>query len=88
MIPPPEPLFQLGMTVRVQTIGGEILNLRRDHTRKAEVIMYLENKMRLTLLEGPIESEGFTWWRIRTSDGVEGWTVENNGDLQTLMPAS
>ncbi len=86
MIPTPEPLFQVGMTVTVQTTGGEILNLRVDHTRKAEVIMYLEDDMKLTLLEGPVEAEGYTWWRVRTEDGIEGWTVENNGELQTLVP--
>jgi Bacterial SH3 domain len=86
MIPTPEPLFQISMTVHVQTTGGEILNLRSDHTRTADVIMYLKDNTPLTLLEGPVESEGYTWWRVRTPDGVEGWTVANNGELQTLVP--
>lgn len=86
LIPTPEPLYRVGMTVRVQTTGGEILNLREAPTRESVVIMYLFNKMVLTLLEGPTQAEGYIWWRVRTGDGIEGWAVDFNGELQTLMP--
>ena len=39
---------------------------------------------------GPRAAEGFTWWKIRTSAGIEGWVVEsvddNGSRLQTLIP--
>lgn len=85
-LPTPEPVFYVGMTVTVQTTEGEILNLRAAPTRESEVLIYLEDDLPLILLEGPVEAEGFTWWRVRTPDGLEGWAVENNGELQTLVP--
>ncbi|MBZ0279103.1 MAG: SH3 domain-containing protein [Anaerolineae bacterium] len=85
-LPTPEPIFHVGMTVTVQTTEGEILNLRAEPTRESEILIYLEDDLTLILLEGPVEAEGFTWWRVRTPDGLEGWAVENNGELQTLVP--
>lgn len=88
LIPTPPPLFHAGQTVRVQTIDGEILNLRAAPTRKSEIVVYIEDDTQLELLEGPVEAEGFYWWRVRLPDGLEGWVVENDGELQTLMPQS
>jgi hypothetical protein len=88
LIPTPPPLFHAGQTVRVQTIDGEILNLRAEPTRKSEIVVYIEDDTHLELLEGPVEAEGFSWWRVRLPDGLEGWVVENDGELQTLMPHS
>ncbi|HEU5014533.1 MAG TPA: hypothetical protein VFT66_18560 [Roseiflexaceae bacterium] len=28
-----------------------------------------------TLLDGPEQADGHTWWRVRRTDGVEGWVV-------------
>lgn len=88
LIPTPPPLFHVGQTVRVQTIDGEILNLRAEPTRKSEIVVYIEDETHLELLEGPVAAEGFSWWRVRLPDGLEGWVVENDGELQTLMPHS
>jgi hypothetical protein len=79
-------LFHVGQTVRVQTIDGEILNLRASPTRTSEILVYIEDETRLELLEGPVEAEGYHWWRVHTPDGLEGWVVENDGELQTLLP--
>jgi hypothetical protein len=80
------PALAVGMEVRVQTVGGEILNLRRGPGRKYAVVRYLRNKERLFLLEGPKEVDGLSWWRVSAADGAEGWAVENDGRLQTLIP--
>jgi hypothetical protein len=80
------PALSVGMEVRVQTVGGEILNLRRGPGKKFEIVRYLKNKERLFLLEGPKEVEGLSWWRVSAADGSEGWAVENDGRLQTLIP--
>ena len=85
-IPMPSPLFHVGQTVRVQTIDGEILNLRAAPTRKSDILVYIEDDTQLELLEGPVEAEGFHWWRVHTPDGLEGWVVENDGELQTILP--
>jgi hypothetical protein len=85
-LPTPPPLFYVGQTVTVQTLDGEILNLRADPTRESDILIYVEDDTRIELLEGPVIAEGFHWWRVRLPDGLEGWVVENDGDLQTLVP--
>lgn len=88
MIPPPTPVFHVGMLVKVQTIDGEILYLRAEPNRQAEILLHIEDDTRLLLVGGPHTAEGLTWWRVQMPDGVEGWAVENTGDLQTLFPAA
>ncbi len=85
-LPPAEPIFRVGMMVKVQTIDGEILYLRGAPSRKATILLHIKDETRLTLLDGPHPAEGLTWWRVQTPDGAEGWAVENTGDLQTLFP--
>jgi hypothetical protein len=79
-------LYTLQGTVRVQTFDGEVLYLRSAPTRDSEILMHLEDDMLLTVIAGPILAEGFTWWQVRTEEGLEGWAVEHNHDLWTLIP--
>jgi hypothetical protein len=42
------------------------------------IIAVLTSGTTVEVLEGPIEADGFTWWRVRgqATDGlVEGWCV-------------
>jgi hypothetical protein len=34
----------------------------------------------VTITEGPVEADGYTWWRIE-ADNVSGWSAE--GDPET-----
>jgi hypothetical protein len=86
LLPTPARLLRAGMTALVQTTGGEILNLRAQPTRESAILLYLENGMRVQLVDGPRVAEGFVWWRVRLDSGLEGWAVENDGALQTLLP--
>lgn len=85
-LPTPPRLLRVGMTALVQTTGGEILNLRAEPTRQSAILLYLENGMRVQIIAGPLEAEGYVWWRVRLESGLEGWAVENDGALQTLLP--
>ena len=40
----------------------------------------------VTLLEGPVEAGGYTWWRVQTADGVAGWVVAFADEINTLVP--
>jgi hypothetical protein len=80
-------LYPVEGTVRVQTFDGEVLYLRAAPTRDSDILMHLEDDMLLTVIGGPIEADGFTWWQVRTEAGLEGWAVEHNHDLWTLIPA-
>jgi hypothetical protein len=93
-IAPSTPVFGRFLTVggiaTVNTTEGDQLNVRLGPGTSNEIIARLEDGERVTLLEGPRTAEGFTWWKIRTAAGIEGWVVEsvdeNGTHLQTLIP--
>lgn len=58
------------------TPAGHDLNLREAPSIHAAVLRKLQPGDTVTILEGPVEADGYTWWRMRTADGLEGWAVE------------
>lgn len=84
----PEPPLALtvGATATVRTTEGDALNLRTGPGTQFQRIARLPSGLQVTLLEGPILADGFSWWRIRTPDNQEGWVVEAAGDVVTLVP--
>lgn len=38
------------------------------------------------IIGGPQSANGYVWWNIRTSSGLEGWSVEGADGLKTLTP--
>lgn len=85
----------VGDSAQVNVTGGENLRLRNAPTLEsnAAILALMPNGSTVTLLEGPLQSEGFTWWRVRTESELVGWAVESlfdaaSGSLQTLVPLS
>jgi hypothetical protein len=61
--------------VVVQGTKGAGLNLRQQPTTYAKVVSNAREETVLTVLEGPKEADGYTWWRVRAPDGTEGWVA-------------
>ncbi|NNJ12005.1 SH3 domain-containing protein [Chloroflexales bacterium ZM16-3] len=60
----------VGRSARVNT---EIpLNLRESPGTNTNIAMILEPDTLVTVVEGPIERDGFTWWKVRAAN-QEGW---------------
>jgi hypothetical protein len=74
--PPPTEIGP-GALVIVQGTGGAGLNLRQQPTTYAKVVGSAREGTVLTVLEGPQEADGYTWWMLRTPSGTEGWGVAN-----------
>lgn len=70
----PNPM-EVGSTVWVRRAGGQNLNRRNAPGLHSQVLDSLPIGMRLTLLEGPQPADNYTWWRVRASDGREGWVA-------------
>ena len=72
--------FRVG-DVYLITRAGENLNLRREPSRKSESIRKLQLGEYVMIVEGPIQAEGFTWWKLQADlhaqEPIEGWAVEN-----------
>lgn len=62
-----------GATVVVQGTSGTGLNLRQQPTTYAKVAKGIKEGTELLVIEGPTESDGYVWWKLRASDGSEGW---------------
>ena len=62
-----------GVTVVVQGTGGAGLNVRQQPSTYAKVVTNAKEGDELSVLEGPTEADGYTWWKVRTADGIEGW---------------
>jgi hypothetical protein len=90
--PPPLPSGALvaGGRARVNTTEGDMLRIRSGPGTSFAVAFQLANGIPVTLVEGPVSADGFSWWYIRTDDGRAGWCVEgvmdNGAYLQTLIP--
>lgn len=74
-------------TAEVYTTEGDRLNLREGPGLDFEIVGRLERGTLVTLLEGPRKRDGYAWWRVRTEDGQEGWSVERVEEEQTLQMA-
>ena len=72
-----------GDAVVVTGTDGLGVNLRESANTTSAIIEILQDDTPLTVVAGPEESEGFTWWQVSMQDGVQGWLVQDY-----LAPAS
>lgn len=66
-----------GALVIVTSTGAGGLNLRETATTSAGIVVAAREGTVLTVLEGPAEADGYTWWKVRTPEGKEGWAAGN-----------
>lgn len=83
--PTPMPLVYIGREMQLQVDDDGYINLRAEPTTNGEVLALLENGLYVDIVEGPIESGIYTWWKVRLG-GREGWLVEAIEGSQILIP--
>jgi len=66
-----------GALVVVTNTGAGGLNLREEATTSANTVGRAQDGTVLTVLEGPQQADDYTWWKVRTPDGKEGWAAAN-----------
>jgi WD40 repeat protein len=76
----------IGATATVHVTGNDVLNVRGGAGVNFAVLDELPDSTPVTILGGPVYADGFTWWRLRTPDGIEGWAVDYADGVQTLVP--
>lgn len=64
-----------GVSAWVRNAGGKNLRLRDKPGLESNAFAGLPPGTQMTLLEGPIQDDGYPWWRVRVSDGREGWVA-------------
>jgi hypothetical protein len=78
--PTPAPgQFAVGVYVQVTNTGGEGLNIHTEPGVATKVVFAGNDSEVFLITDGPVEAEGFTWWRLTASYDTtrSGWAVQN-----------
>ena len=65
----------VGAAAWVREEGGKNLRRRSGPGTSSDVLDTLPPGTQVALLEGPTETDGYHWWKIRIGDGREGWVA-------------
>lgn len=79
----PIPVLRPGGRAR---IDAETLNVRAGPGTGFDRVGVLLQGQTVSILEGPQQADGYTWWRVRTEEGLEGWVAEGTNDVQWVVP--
>ncbi len=78
--PTPEPGLRAGVQARVVNVGEAALLARQAPDANAPVQTRLQEGTLVTILEGPVEAGGFTWWLVQDAESNGGWSAEGTPD--------
>jgi hypothetical protein len=73
-----------GQQARVTAPAG--LNYRESPSSNAGLIGQFGTGLLVTILEGPVSADNFTWWRIDDGQGNVGWAADGDGDTTWISP--
>jgi WD40 repeat protein len=85
---PSLPSVTVGGRAMINTTSNSNQRLRETPSLGGVILTTLADGTMVDVIDGPLIADGFTWWKIRTSDGLEGWSVEStpSAGVQTLIP--
>ena len=66
--------FQSGDNYTITAAGAD-LNLRDAPSLTGVILRKLQPGDAITILSGPVNTDGYTWWQMQTADGTAGWAV-------------
>lgn len=69
----------IGARARVGNLNGATLRARQAPGTTAPIQARIPEGSVVTIIDGPIEAEGYTWWLI-DRDGAGGWSAERSQD--------
>jgi hypothetical protein len=78
---------QVGDRVVVTMPNNGQLSVRAVPGADAALLTRVNSSQQLTVLDGPEQAGGFTWYRVRSDSGqVEGWAAAGDGEDRWLSP--
>ena len=85
----PYPRLSLGGTGQVSEEDPRPSRVRSEPNLGGEILTEFEPGTTFDVLEGPVCSDGYFWWKIYDSEsGIEGWTAEGDSVLYYIEPTS
>jgi hypothetical protein len=82
--PLPGTALAAGQPARVTAPAG--LNFRDAASTGGNLLGQLGTGQRVTVLEGPVQADDFTWWRVDDGAGNVGWVAQGDGETVWLSP--
>ena len=82
--PIPGTALTIGQPARVIAPNG--VNMRAEPSTTADLVRYLPSRLKVTIVDGPVDGEGYRWWKLDDGEGNVGWAVENDGETDLLSP--
>jgi len=75
----PTPSTELvpGAVAVVSDTAGRGLNMRSEPGVNAVAIKVLQEGTEVTILEGPTDADGFSWFKVRDNVEAEGWVASD-----------
>jgi uncharacterized protein YgiM (DUF1202 family) len=78
---------RVGDRVSVTMPNSGQLSIRALPSTNATLVTRVDAGTQLTVLDGPQQGDGFTWYRVRSDSGaVEGWAADGDGEDRWLSP--
>jgi len=75
--PTPTPaMLQVGASAQVVNTEGTLRGRKQPNLKAAPIAGFKAGE-RVRILEGPVEADGFTWWRIEGPSG-SGWSAQQS----------
>ena len=89
-VPSPTPTIDvrnpltIGEPARITVVGG--LNVREQPTVRSPAVTLLAQGKRIMVLEGPVSSDGYIWWKVDDNQGTVGWVAGGQGLEDWISP--
>jgi hypothetical protein len=80
---PTAPILQPGAQAQVVNVGEAALLVRGQPGTNQPVQARFPEGTQVTIVEGPVPADGYTWWRIEANN-VSGWSAEGNPETGTM----
>lgn len=81
--PTAAPALAIGARARIVNLSGSPLRARETPGLSA-VVGRIPEGNEVTLRDGPVEAEGYRWWRVE-AEGVTGWVAEGSPEGVTFL---
>jgi hypothetical protein len=77
-IPSPTPLvLHVGGAAVIANTQGTPLRARQEPSTKARAVGGFKEGERVRIVEGPVDADGYTWWRLEGESGA-GWSAQQS----------
>lgn len=65
---------------------GIKLKVRDGASTAGKVLGELDVNTQVTIVDGPTDANGITWWKVDDGKGLSGWSAEGVGGVKYLVP--